>query len=233
MLKRIALASSLVILVTGCVRNEPAAQEKEQLANAIADRVKRARLAEMPSRSTIRDSMRVTEQPSSAVSGLGYQLGSFRPPGMFDARFTAVLGSANGRLRELRSLDDWNAIVRELDWTPSSDAQAASACVEILSILGPGSSNQPKAVVYQGPASLSDTSVLMADSASQVLRDSITLPSVQRIAADWNVKLWAIETERSVEYLCSLRTATSGGRRITSATLTPARTIRIGQLAAG
>ena len=155
----------------------------------------------------LQDSLRVHSRASAAVPGLSYHFGSYRPPNTADLVYWGIAATAPGAAQLVDSVPDWAAVVSATHWTPKTSEDAVAACAEIVTVVGPGRARYPEPVIYRDSTSLPETlslDVPMLPEVRAALLPRLRPPSASSDAAQWTVRLWAVETGRTVEYECAL-----------------------------
>lgn len=222
-----------LVLAVACMSDDTISAT-DALVEELDSRVKAAKLAPSPTKQEIQEGMRVDTTASHVVPGLAYYEASFRPRGSHDVTFTALVGNVAARRQQLRSVPDWNELVKHVAWAPRNETDAISACKEVLQVVGPGRGHRLPPVVYEDASSLDDSVALISASAAETVRRVAAPPAASFSGNEWSVRIWEVGTERSTQYLCRLRAVRGADASSTTAiSLVETDSVAAGQLGGG
>lgn len=178
-------------------RAQPGAREPSQSVPASVRALLVAHLQPQDS-----SQIRISADTSSAVPNLIYYRGWYLPPNTVHVVHEAVVATRGSEPVLVRTADDWWRASRA--YQPRSSAEVLNMCVEVLQL---SSRTGLRPIIYDGPASLGDPSVFLAN--REMLRDSLTRrgrppTAVLGASGSWDARFWAVAVRHVIDYECQV-----------------------------
>jgi hypothetical protein len=137
---------------------------------------------------------------SSVLTGLRYYWATYAPPGTADMLFDARAAALDSTVRAIDGPGDWFALLHTGSWAPRSQAEAVTACAEVIAYATPSSQPHRHSFVYFDQKSLNAVS---SYERARLRKVGLRPPEVDHEpSGQWVVRVWAVETGRSTRYEC-------------------------------
>lgn len=146
--------------------------------------------------------LHVLTDTSKLIPGLLYHSTAYAPPQSGDLVVEAFAATLPDTAVALEGPEDWVQLLRAARWSARNAVAARVACAELVRTTSPLRSVVWPSTMY------TDSSLLHSEgvSATEILRQRLTLPMVQRARDEnsWTVLAWFLERGQVTKYRCRI-----------------------------
>jgi hypothetical protein len=212
-------AAVCCLVIVGCrdggTEESPVARSSAQalITKTVEQRLRLARRTRVEGLLTagFPDSLAFESEPSGVVPNLIYYTGGFTPAGAYDGELVVRAAQLGSRSVVLNGPADWSALVATGRWRVRSGTDAQAVCEEVVTkVLAPRRAAMTT-IIYRDSTTLRPGVETVVEPDRTLIAELARPPVAQQDAEGaWQVDLWAIESDGTMNYRCHVANTAPG-----------------------